>query len=217
MTRRVVKLPKLSSTSRPADARPGRSLAGQSVLEVPYGDPADDPFERVYCPYGAPAMHGVPGDRLWVRETWQPIWASDARPPNGESSPEGWAIGYVATDGRQEWLDEDKGLVSTCKPAIFMRRWMSRITLAITSVRVERLQAITEADAKAEGCGVSTFNACDEASGAEAVGSSYRVSYRLLWDAINGKRPGCAWDANPFVWVVEFKRVEVEGQRRVAT
>ncbi len=196
-TRRVVKFPKLSNTTRIADARPGKSLfARQSVLEVPYGDPSDDPFERVYPPFEL-------GGQLWVRETWQPIWATDARPPHGESSSEGWAIGYPATDGVQEWHDEDKGVVPTCKPSIFMRRWMSRITLEVTEVRVERLQAISEADAKAEG--VETRR--DLAHLAYEIVPA-RTAFEELWDSINGKREGCAWSANPWVWVVSFKRIE---------
>lgn len=91
------------------------------------------------------------------------------------------------------------------KPSIFMSRWASRITLEITSVRVERLQDITEADAKAEG--IEQHQEC-------FLDYSFRgpiqrwisdpvLSYRSLWEKINGKG---SWDANPWVWVIQFRR-----------
>lgn len=74
-----------------------------------------------------------------------------------------------------------------------MPRWASRITLEVVGVRVERLQEISEADAKAEGVTVYDGGVC------------YRDGYAALWDQING--PG-SWAANPWVWVVEFQRLE---------
>jgi len=82
-------------------------------------------------------------------------------------------------------------------PSIHMPRWASRITLEVTGVRVERLQDISEADAMAEG---APWAAC----GSPQEGSQ-KAGYARLWESING--PG-SWDANPWVWVVEFKRVE---------
>jgi hypothetical protein len=144
-----------------------------------------------------------------VRETWQPIWAGEHR-PRGESN-EGWAIGYPATDGVQEYHDDDIGLTTRCKPSIFMPRWASRITLAVTGVRVERLHDISEADARAEG-----IDECDGllddaliCRAAKVVGAGRedaRGWYAALWAEING------WDSlvsNPWVWVVKFNRVEV--------
>jgi hypothetical protein len=85
-----------------------------------------------------------------------------------------------------------------------MPRWASRITLDVTGTRVERLQDISEADARAEGFFAGGFgewiDECDRQTG------DARYLYRELWDAINGK--SAPWKANPWVWVVEFKRCE---------
>lgn len=136
-------------------------------------------FAKCHCPYGAP------GDRLWVRETWadcstNPLICEDT-------------IAYRATE--PEWDRDCTGI--RWRPSIHMPRWASRITLEITGVRVERVQDITEADAEAEGV------RGDGLGGNESM----RVHFRWLWDKINASR-GFGWDTNPWVWVVEFRRVE---------
>lgn len=154
------------------------------------------------CPYGKP------GDRLWVRETY-----ADA----------GCRLTYRA--------DADDGAhcqVKKWTPAIHMFRADSRILLEIISVRVERLQDISEADADAEGCErldsereVADWALCDRCGGTRlhrALGpnggviedvdcvecDTYVKRYKHLSESINGAG---SWDANPWVWVVEFKRV----------
>jgi hypothetical protein len=86
------------------------------------------------------------------------------------------------------------------RPSIHMPRWASRITLEIVSVRVERLEDISEEDAEAEGIVFDPPVAVDKMG----LCSLYRIAYRALWETING--PG-SWDANPWVWVVEFRSV----------
>jgi len=93
-----------------------------------------------------------------------------------------------------------------------MPRWASRITLEVTSVRVERLQDITEEDAWAEGIEQldGAFDNATLCRRAVAMGEpveSARVTFAELWDSINGKRPGCSWADNPWAWVVGFRRV----------
>ncbi len=129
--------------------------------------------------FAAFCPYGQPGDRLWVRETWA---------PGGR---------YAATDSRP-------GAVPRWRPSIHMPRAASRITLEITGVRVERLQDISEADALAEGIGRYDNGTFGLDAPAACMGPSAAVAYMRLWDHING--PG-SWDANPWVWVVEFSRI----------
>lgn len=134
-----------------------------------------------------PCPFGQPGEKLWVRETFGHFERNDTLKPGNKI--------YYRADG--ECLE-----LEPWRPSIHMPRWASRIALEITSVRVERLQDISEADAIAEGT----------PGGHGAIqGYGYNASpcehYRALWESING--PG-SWDANPWVWVIEFKRMEAK-------
>ena len=137
---------------------------------------------------------GKPGDRLWVREShW---WFIDERDPvTGYTPP------LLTIDDVSYRADGDDGRTAWRSP-IHMPRWASRITLEITGVRVERLQDISEADAMAEGCELECMTPTGDDSGSAIYGPG---GYRALWESING--PG-SWAANPWVWVVEFRRVE---------
>ena len=129
--------------------------------------------------------HRVGGDRLYVRETWSAPHAYDHLPPR--LIPKDARINYAATEDRGGLL---------WRPSIHMPRWASRISLGITSVRVERLQDISEADAIAEG----VRNSLHLPGGRFA-----RENFAHLWWTINGDG---SWESNPWVWVIEFKRVE---------
>jgi hypothetical protein len=142
---------------------------------------------QLCCPYG------VIGDTLWVRETWGMInpfgefYDTSLRGLTGV--PEGCRIIYRAgtlTTGGASPVDP------VWRPSIHMPRWASRITLEVTGVRVERLKNISEADAIAEGC-------------KERETITARGEYEALWESINGAG---SWAANPWVWVVEFRRVQ---------
>lgn len=150
------------------------------------------------CPYGAP------GDRLWVRETWGTLACYDCYPPKVlslHSFDRGWSESFLAT--------ACDGAVKKWRPSIHMPRWASRITLEVTGVRVERLQEISEGDAKAEGALWRAGDGCawgwrhDLQN--EFVHETAKESFAELWDIINGAG---SWEANPWVWVVEFKRLE---------
>lgn len=134
-----------------------------------------------------PCPFGQPGDRLWVRETWGAL-------PHMLGGFQRESLRYRA-DG--EYQNEHGAW--RWRPSIHMPRWASRITLEITGVRVERLQDISEADAKAEGVSMP------DGTPAPPDFWSYQQEFRHLWEQING--PG-SWDANPWVWVIEFKRLE---------
>lgn len=150
-----------------------------------------DPDAALACPYGQP------GDRLWVRETWAAPHSDDARPPRSIHCD--WMqIHYAATEERGGLL---------WRPSIHMPRWASRITLEIIGVRVERLQDISEDDAKAEGAWGPDDSIISQVAahfGCEPIGVHPSLAYRMAWEQINGAG---SWEANPLVWAVEFKRV----------
>lgn len=146
--------------------------------------PATDVLLLHDCPYGRP------GDRLWVRETWQKF---------------GDEYAYAVTD--MDVYTETKW-----RPSIHMPRAASRLTLEITGLRIERLHDITPADAIAEGISSTTMNA-----GPNTYYDNYLTgqwldremlnnpvsSFRTLWQSIHGLD---AWETNPWVWVIEFAK-----------
>lgn len=168
-----------------------------------------------FCP------HGAPGDVLWVRETWAPCEAP-IRSGFFQYAADG-AIGrrVSTSDGEDFWMHNGHtigisdpsllgvwvGKPSKWRPSIHMPRQASRLKLRIKSVRVERLRDISEADARAEGCFPSgwapSYSDPDNQSGGESL--SAREDFAELWQSINGAG---SWDANPFVWVIEFERME---------
>lgn len=165
---------------------------------------------RKTCP------HGQPGDRLWVRETIESLggWTEWDDKQKGFLNADSTysRIRYLA-DGNESKVFGKKPLVYRGLhlqkiPSIHMPRWASRITLEITGIRVERLQEIDEEDAVAEGIEFTGFFGCNVWNNYLVDGENFPgepiESYRTLWESINGTG---SWDANPWVWVVGFKRV----------
>jgi len=148
-----------------------------------------------------PMPHGHPGDRLWVREAWRGIVQI-----NGPHEAYSTGVARYVPDQeyckKVEFAATDEANGEPWRPSIHMPRWASRITLEITSVRVERLQDISEADAMAEGIPADLLPL--DVARMPYPSSIAAGRYAALWESING--PG-SWDANPWVWVVEFKRV----------
>lgn len=140
--------------------------------------------------------YGKPGDRLWVRETLN----LDALRGHFYKAT-GMQIGPMLDYEREP--SPQNGLPCRTIPSIHMPRWASRITLEITGVRVERLQDISEADAAAEG--VEPYMLTVHPS-REAL--RHVDAFNALWESTHG--PG-SWGANPWVWVIEFRRVGQEG------
>lgn len=145
-----------------------------------------NPGIPIKCPYGQP------GDRLWVKETWRTYGSLDDTKPSNIVS--GATIEYAAR-GNSLGIDGPVcGMSKRWRSPLFMLRWMSRITLEITTIRVERLNDISMAGVLAEGCILSTSK-------------TEPLDYQNLWESING--PG-SWKQNPWVWVVLFKRIKTQ-------
>ena len=144
----------------------------------------------IKCRYGKPAFvpFNRPADRLWVREMWSVSSAHDCLSP--KDIPSSAKVEYAA-DGSSGYIF-GKG-----RPSIFMPRWASRITLEITAIRVERLHDISGPDCWAEGIAHAGWDP-------ERYGSVVEC-YRHLWQSIHG--PG-SWDANPWLWVIQFQRIQ---------
>ncbi|HEU4817711.1 hypothetical protein [Janthinobacterium sp.] len=185
-TRRIVKQldPAMSACTTGNDGRP------MSVCWA-YGGPV------LHCPYGKP------GDRIWVRETFGYVSPDENQRPHSECNIEYRAdLAPDCTDRPGSWpVEECAGDPERprWRPSIHMPRAASRILLEIVSVRVERLNDCSDADARAEG-----------ALGGHGVIPSYNYHatpsehFSHLWESINGTG---SWAANPWVWVIEFKRV----------
>lgn len=175
--------------------------------------------EKKKCPYGRS------GDQLWVRETWQASpydklgfgkWYQDV--PHSMRKPEAFEHLLYAADRSEYYLEDDlsktrlndydysKMAPFSYKPSIHMPRWASRIQLEVTDVRVERVQHISKEDAIAEGIasehGMYWNHSTESYSCVEPI-----TPFMALWDSINFDR-GFGWDANPWVWVVEFRRIK---------
>lgn len=152
-----------------------------------------------FCPYGQP------GDRLWVREAFG-IGYDDG---NGGLSAIPWTGSDPQRDGtvvyRADFNEEPDEPRRPWKPSIHMPRWASRILLEITAVRVERLADISKDDAMAEGIVLQPDGGFGLADSTHYNFSDPTDSYCSLWESINGAG---SWYANPWVWVVEFKRLK---------
>lgn len=158
--------------------------------------------------WGCKFPFGETGDRLWVRES-----ITSVRHPS-----DGHIIHHVyAADGariprdpqlRSEF-DDAMAFAHLARPSgipsIHMPRWASRITLEITDVRAERLQSISEPDARAEGVTIEEHHMRGYCAGAYRPPSIR--AFHDLWDSLNAAR-GYGWDVNPWVWVIEFRRIE---------
>lgn len=194
-TRRIIKIPQVYLSSYGASIVKMSMVDGEALIE---GWPKQERemgnfgrCQRIKCPYGQP------GDRLWVRETWRPKpWAKDRH-----SHPE---VAYRADDksgSLNQNLEILKKLLPGWKPSIHMPRWASRLNLEVLSIDVQRVQDISEADAKAEGCQIPEVMHADE----PIESYDYRTYFRALWDDTNGAG---AWERNDWCWVVDFKRIE---------
>jgi hypothetical protein len=171
--------------------------------------PKGGPLGWVRCPLGAP------GDRLWVRESW---CAADTMYYEHDQSPPR-VVGYLADRSALSFEDAFDGRKPRVipafdreqwnwkrlrgRPSIHMPRWASRLSLDVVSVGVERVQDITEDDARREG--IEPVNGGWGLAGESWSCGSARGAFQTLWDLIGGDG---AWRENPWVWRVEFTRAE---------
>ncbi|MDS0448903.1 morphogenetic protein [Klebsiella pneumoniae] len=204
-TRRPVKFPIL-------DRNLGCELAGNELAgELSAGNYLNSAF-------------GKPGDRIWVRETFQgPLFDYDlmdsyCKDPTPFEKPE---FCVYKADGvpAPEFYDADDELHCCWRPSIHMPRWASRILLEITDVRVEQLNAISPEDAESEGLERTNFTGFGDEPGLpsypepdvyfDPLKKQWKEyppeAFAGLWESIYGEG---SWQANPWVWVIEFKRVE---------
>lgn len=158
-----------------------------------FGDFASDHEGMEYpiaCPYGKL------GDRLWVRET---CFINDYREASVPEQERADCEIHYRADGIPDFEGEEE--LIRWRPSIHMPRWASRILLEVTGVRVERLQDISRADIRAEGLQCPLELASDDVS--PNYRDWYPAAWRELWESTGGN-----WDANPWIWVVEFKRIQ---------
>ena len=231
-TRRVVKpQPHEDRLHRSVDSPDKFVCAGEHTWWS--GNHTQSIYHSARCPYGQP------GDRLWVRETWQVAretldyetggeydvfeWPDELGDPrlhlNGDARFGMKAGLFYVADGEHKNPSvfynltgiDNKTILRpreiTWRPSIHMPRWASRISLGITSVRVERLQDISIEDAKAEGAWGPDDSVVEKVAnhfGIHHFDTNPRLAYQMLWEQINGPD---SWDANPWVWVIEFKRI----------
>jgi hypothetical protein len=172
----------------------------------PYNAFADFTSDHEGMEYPIACPYGKPGDRLWVRETTEADHANGA------------VLSRYAADGEPVLYagcgdPEYNGSVAhwnyprKSRPSIHMQRWASRILLEITAVRVERLQDISAAQVTAEGVstrGEAMWGSEWWVDAPDQAIDDARKGFADLWSSINGAE---SWNRNPWVWVVEFKRV----------
>lgn len=168
----------------------------------------------IHGEWGTACPFGKPGDRLWVRETW----AAETQHSCGEGGCDGCMdlnLYYAADHAWRNWVPAPDDwtipdLKGNFSPAI-MPRWASRITLEITGVRVERLQDISENDAEAEGC--SAFSVDEDGDEVahywknQSTAPTSRAHFAGVWNSAYERDDSKRWSANPWVWVIEFRRV----------
>jgi hypothetical protein len=182
-TRRVVKpQPAPAWTRPPCEVINGRWASSGCVSDLK-------------CPYG------VPGDRLWVKEKHVLLdrdgWCDMSQPRDAMIGRNRNGVGYADNEKDPDSERCRRELGYSWRPSIHMPRWASRLTLEVVSVRVERVREISEADAKAEGVRLQPIDCVER--------EKWRTSFEYIWQHINGKTH--PWSSNPWVWVVEFKRV----------
>lgn len=193
-TRRVIagRGPYFHSRSELLSVRDGVATFGDSI--------PDDPVPiTVRCPYGPE------GTRLWVREDHQ-FLKRDGRRVLVRYLADGAERWVTLTEREEAKLDARRSELTRPQPGRFMYRSCSRILIPLVEIRLERLQDISEEDARREG--VDPVEWSEDHGGNPGDFMSYREGFREVWDRLNAER-GYPWDQNDWVWVVRWNDVEV--------
>ncbi len=206
--RRIVKTPKSEIDFWLSEMGAWKNAKTGEFHEVAYDVQMDDEGNAYFLTagdqgftYAVPCPHGKPGDRLWVKETWQ---VRDDKSYYTKADCKLHRTEHPGCAQIWESAQPPEAFPAWLSP-ILMPRWASRLTLQVERVRVERLQEITEADAIAEGIRALPGGGygVNEPFSAE---NTAREAFAVLWDSRNGKR--APWASNPWVWVVDFCIVE---------
>ncbi|TIM07558.1 hypothetical protein [Mesorhizobium sp.] len=190
-TRRVLSAPKWST----------------GLADMELCDDGIDAIARISGCFAKVNLGFAVGDRLYVREAWRSHAAYDDISPAAMGGDE--AILYVADDAHQTWGYPAITKLGRFRQGMHMPRWASRLTLAVSEVRVQRLQDIGEEDAIAEGCAPlgseflipGQYLYSDPSTPRTAISAT--SAYESLWNQINEAR-GYGWDANPWIVAVSF-------------
>lgn len=176
-----------------------RAVKNTGLYAIDAAIHGEETAQRELAALATRSPYGQPGDLLWVKETTIKVEDHGYAGPCYVESEEGRAVLEYGLSPAPDDVTEVDPQDIRKRPAIHMPRTMSRILLEVTAVRVERLQDISEADTEAEGIQEIVDAGVDH-------DGTPRDAYRALWEQINGAG---SWSANPWVWVVEFKRAEV--------
>jgi hypothetical protein len=208
-----------------AGVTPGTKVAWRADIAPP------STLGHCYCPYGKPGE-----DLIYAKETWASPESDKKKRGRIAYNADGECGCWVSTgeyfhhgrvleaDGYRQCFPRKNGDETYSlgkytdirsgeypsyrygwRSAMFMPRWAARLWFELVDVRVERLQDISEADAKAEGCR-ETLAGPDDGPFAGGIYTA-KCDYMMLWDSLNGKKPGCAWADNPWVWALALKRI----------
>ena len=183
-----------TQTRRIVKRLPLRINRDANAMEIDVANIENGEFaKRVPCPMGQP------GDRIYVRETWQ--HANFPLGPYQEGTPVFYRADYLH-ESDPDYADAERTVRRNWLPSIHMPKQAARIWLEITGVRVERLQSISESDAQAEGCSLECMTPTGDDCGSAIWGPG---GFKALWESTGGD-----WAANPWVWVIDFKRIKQE-------
>lgn len=205
-------------------------MKGPLVMRTLSGEKTET---RRLATQGEPCSYGQPGDRLWVRETWRPALA-DMASGYDYAADNLFATHADTPEACDLWMQRiaKQGGLESWRPSIFMPRDVCRLELELVSVRCERIQDITPEAVRAEG--VASLELADLVRMGASWGKVQRtvrdmtlslkfypetrlavvcdgdliLAWRVVWEIINGHRPGARWSDNPWVWVLGYKRVK---------